>query len=124
MVFTHLPSNVLLTLVPLMPSLPLAAAALLARHLLSQMDVPTRQAYTMALVAADERAAAAGFTTSARAMAQSAAPVFSGLTLAHAASGLPFLLAGGLKIAYDLALYQRFRRVALPEELASPATQR
>src|SRR5207248_846478 len=67
MVFTHLPSNVMLTLVPLMPSFPLAAMALLLRHLLSQMDVPTRQAYTMALVAPDERSAAAGLTSSARA---------------------------------------------------------
>jgi MFS family permease len=115
MVLTHLPSNVLLLLVPFMPSFPLAAAALLARHLLSQMDVPTRQAYAMALVAPDERSAAAGFTTSARALAQSAAPVFSGFALAKAASGLPFFLAGGLKIVYDLALYFRFRGVTLAE---------
>jgi MFS family permease len=119
MVFTHLPSNLLLALVPLLPSLPLAAATLLARHLLSQMDVPTRQAYMMALVAPDERSAAAGFTTSARAMAQAVAPVFSGLTMARAAMGLPFFLAGGLKIAYDLALYFRFRGVSLPEESES-----
>jgi MFS family permease len=116
MVFTHLPSNVLLAVVPLLPSFPLAAAALLTRHLLSQMDVPTRQAYTMALVAPDERSAAAGFTTSARALAQAAAPVFSGFALARAVTGLPFFLAGGLKIAYDLALYFRFRRVLLPGE--------
>jgi MFS family permease len=115
MVFTHLPSNVLLALVPLMPSLPLAAALLLARHLLSQMDVPTRQAYTMALVAPDERSAAAGFTASARAIAQSAAPVFSGFTMASAATGLPFFISGGLKVIYDLALYFRFRGVELPE---------
>jgi MFS family permease len=118
MVFTHLPSNVMLTLVPLAPSFPLAAATLLARHLLSQMDVPTRQAYAMALVAPDERSAAAGFTTSARAMAQSAAPVLSGLAMARAATGLPFFLAGGLKIAYDLALFFTFRRVLLPGEAA------
>jgi MFS family permease len=116
MVFTHLPSNALLAIVPLLPSFPLAAVALLARHLLSQMDVPTRQAYTMALVAPDERSAAAGFTTSARAMAQAVAPVFSGFALARAATGLPFFLAGGLKIVYDVALYFRFRRVPLPEE--------
>jgi MFS family permease len=116
MVFTHLPSNILLAMVPLLPSFPLAAVALLARHLLSQMDVPTRQAYTMALVAPDERSAAAGFTTSARALAQAVAPVFSGFALARAATGLPFFLAGGLKIAYDLALYSRFRRVPLPGE--------
>jgi MFS family permease len=116
MVFTHLPSNVLLALVPLMPSLPLAGGLLLARHLLSQMDVPTRQAYTMALVAPDERAAAAGFTTSARAAAQAVAPLFTGFALARAATGLPFFLAGGLKVLYDLALYWRFRRVVLPDE--------
>jgi MFS family permease len=116
MVFSHLPSNVLLCLVPLAPSFPVAALLLLARHLLSQMDVPTRQAYTMALVAPDERPAAAGFTTSARGLAQAVAPVISGLALQRAASGAPFFLAGGLKIAYDLALYFRFRNVPLPEK--------
>jgi MFS family permease len=115
MVFTHLPSNVLLLLVPLMPSFPLAAALLLARHLLSQMDVPTRQAYTMALVAPEERPAAAGFTTSVRAIAQSCAPALSGLALKTAGSGLPFAIAGGLKILYDLSLYARFRNVPLGE---------
>ena len=116
MVFSHLPSNVLLCLVPLAPSFPLAATLLLARHLLSQMDVPTRQAYTMALVAPDERPAAAGFTTSARGLAQAVAPVITGVALQRAASGLPFFLAGGLKIAYDLALYFRFRNVKLPDK--------
>ena len=116
MVFSHLPSNVLLCLVPLAPSLPVAAALLLTRHLLSQMDVPTRQAYTVALVAPDERPAAAGFIVSARGIAQAIAPVISGLALSRAAIGLPFFLAGGLKIAYDLALYFRFRNVKLPGE--------
>jgi MFS family permease len=115
MVFTHLPSNVLLLLVPFMPSFGSAAAMLLARHLLSQMDVPTRQAYTMALVAPEERAAAAGLTVSVRALAQAAAPLFSGATMAAAATPLPFVLAGGLKIVYDLALFFRFRSVELPE---------
>jgi len=115
MVFSHLPSNVLLLVVPLAPSLPAAGAILLARHLLSQMDVPTRQAFTMALVAPDERAAAAGFATSARALAQAVAPVFSGIALGSAATGLPFFLAGGLKIVYDLGVYLRFREMALPE---------
>ena len=113
-VFTHIPSNVLLILVPLAPTFPVAAGLLLVRHLLSQMDVPTRQAYTMALVDADERAATAGFTASARGLAAAVAPVFTGIALARAASGLPFFLAGGLKIVYDLALYFRFRRVRLP----------
>ena len=121
MVFTHLPSNVLLILVPLAPSLPAAATLLLARHLLAQMDVPTRQAYAMALVAPDERAAAAGFTTSARSLAQALSPALTGFALARAATGLPFYLAGGLKIVYDLALYFRFRRLVLPaDEAAAP----
>jgi len=115
MVFSHLPSNVLLMLVPLMPSLGLAATVLLFRHVLSQMDVPTRQAYTMALVAPEERPAAAGLTSSARALAQSLGPVVSGLALSTAASGLPFVLAGGLKILYDLSLYQQFRSIRLDE---------
>jgi hypothetical protein len=116
MVFTHLPSNVLLLLVPLMPSFPLAALVLLARHVLSQMDVPTRQAYTMALVVADERAAAAGFTSSARALAQSLGPLCSGAVFRTAAMGLPFFLAGGLKILYDLLLYFRFRSIDVSSE--------
>ena len=116
MVFTHLPSNVLLLAVPFMPSFASAAAMLLARHLLSQMDVPTRQAYAVALVAPEERAAAAGLTVSVRALAQAAAPVFAGVSMAAAATPLPFLFAGGLKIVYDLALFFRFRfrRVPLP----------
>ena len=115
MVFTHLPSNVLLLAVPFMPSFGGAAAVLLARHVLSQMDVPTRQAYTMALVAPEERPAAAGLTASARALAQACAPVVSGLTMAAAATPLPFLLAGGLKIVYDLSLFFRFRSVPLDD---------
>ena len=115
MVFSHLPSNVLLLLVPLAGSFPVAAALLLARHVLSQMDVPTRQAYTMALVAPDERAAAAGFTTSARGLAQAVAPTVTGYALASAATGIPFFLAGGLKMVYDLTLYFRFRGVPLTD---------
>jgi predicted MFS family arabinose efflux permease len=111
MVFTHLPSNVLLLLVPFMPSFALAAVVLLLRHTLSQMDVPTRQAYTMALVAPEERPAASGITVSARALAQACAPALSGLTMTVAATPLPFLMAGGFKIIYDLALFFRFRSV-------------
>jgi hypothetical protein len=85
----------------------------LARHLLSQMDVPTRQAYTVALVAPEERAAAAGFTVSARALAQACAPAIAGATMAVAATPAPFVLAGGLKIVYDLCLFMRFRGVPL-----------
>ena len=116
MVFTHLPSNVLLMLVPFAPGFGIAVALLLTRHLLSQMDVPTRQAYTMALVEPDERPAAAGLAVSVRGLAQAVAPALTGWALAGAATGLPFLLAGGLKIVYDLALFARFRRVVLPSQ--------
>jgi MFS family permease len=114
MVSTHVLSNLLLASVAFMPSFPLAAAALLCRHLFSQMDVPTRQSYTMALVAPDERAPAGGLTTAARGLAQSVSPTLTGIALAHSAFGAPFLLAGGLKIVYDLSLFFRFRRVPLP----------
>jgi MFS family permease len=120
MVLTHLPSNVLLAMVPFMPSWPLAALVLLARHALSQMDVPTRQAYTMALVAPEERAAAAGLTNAVRPAAASLAPAISGLALETAATGLPFVLAGGLKVAYDILLWLVFRTVPLGRE-APPA---
>jgi MFS family permease len=116
MVFTHLPSNVLLVLVALMPNAGLAIAVLLLRSLLSQMDVPTRQSYTMAVVAPDERAAAAGITSVARSAAAAAAPAFAGATLAVPALGLPFLIAGSLKIVYDLAILATFRDIRPPEE--------
>ena len=110
MVFTHLPSNVLLMLVPLMPGLSLAVAVLLLRFSISQMDVPTRQSYTMAVVDPDERSAAAGITGVARTIGASLAPVFSGFFLANPLLlGLPFFISGGLKIVYDLALYRSFR---------------
>ncbi len=97
MVFTHLPSNILLALVPLAPSWPAAAAVLMGRHLLSQMDVPVRRAYIMALVEPEERAAAAGLTNGARNLAPAVAPALSGLALQTGAAGLPFLLAGASK---------------------------
>ncbi len=117
MVFTHLPSNALLLLVPLMPTLPLAAAVLLLRFSISQMDVPTRQSYTMAVVAPGERTAAAGVTGIARTVGASLAPLLAGPLYASAAlAGLPFFLAGGLKIAYDLLLWRSFRKLRPPEE--------
>ena len=119
MVFTHLPSNLLLLLVPFMPSAQTAIVVLLLRHLLSQMDVPTRQSYTMAVVEPGERAAAAGVLSVARNAGASIAPLFAGATLAVPALGLPFLLAGGLKIVYDIWIYLEFRGVKPPEE-ASP----
>ncbi|HEU4920629.1 MAG TPA: MFS transporter [Candidatus Limnocylindrales bacterium] len=118
MVGTHLPSNVLLILVPLMPSLPLAVGVLLARFAISQMDVPTRQSYTMAVVHPDERSAAAGLTGMARSAGAALAPLFAVPLLAVPVlgGGLPFVVAGGLKIVYDLALWQRFRALRAPDE--------
>ncbi len=110
MVFTHLPSNVLLVLVPLMPTMGAAMTLLLARFAISQMDVPTRQSYTMAVVAPDERAAAAGVTGIARSLGAGLAPVIGGAFLLSG-SGAPFFVAGGLKIVYDLMLYRAFRRL-------------
>jgi MFS family permease len=117
MVFTHLPSNILLILVPLMPTLPLAIAVLLQRFSISQMDVPTRQSYTMAIVRPEERSAAAGVAGVARTVGASIAPVFVGLMFARPALiSLPFFIAGALKIAYDLLLYREFSTVQPPEE--------
>lgn len=117
MVFTHIPSNVLLMLVPLMPSLPLAIILLLLRFSISQMDVPTRQSYTMAVVDPDERSAASGVTTIARSVGSAISPALTGLLLASPALlSVPFLASGGLKIVYDLLLYREFRSVKPPEE--------
>ncbi len=117
MVFTHIPSNVLLCLVPLMPTLPLAIGVLLLRFSISQMDVPTRQSYTMAVVAPDERSAASGVTAIARSVGASLSPALSGLFLATPSLiGAPFLIAGGLKVVYDLLLYRSFRELEPPDE--------
>ena len=117
MVFTHLPSNVLLILVPLMPNLPLAILVLLARFSISQMDVPTRQSYVMAVVDPDERSAAAGVTGIARTTGAAVSPLISGPLIASGGlAGIPFILAGGLKIVYDVALWRAFRTVKAPEE--------
>jgi MFS family permease len=121
MVFTHVPSNALLMLVPLMPNLPLSVAVLLMRFSISQMDVPTRQSYTMALVSPDERSASAGITTIARTVGASPSPFFTGLLMGSPALlSFPFFLAGGLKIVYDLMLYLSFRGIKPPEEKAHP----
>lgn len=121
MVFTHLPSNFLLLLVPFMPNVEWAVAVLLLRHLLSQMDVPTRQSYTMAVVEPDERAASAGVLSVARNGGAAVAPLFTGALLASPALGMPFLLAGGLKIVYDFWIFSVFRHVKPPEEQTPPA---
>ena len=117
MVFTHLPSNILLILVPLMPNLALAIAVLLLRFSLSQMDVPTRQSYVMAVVEPGERSAAAGVTGIARTTGASLSPILSAPLVATAGlASLPFFLAGGLKIAYDLLLYRAFTSGKAPDE--------
>jgi MFS family permease len=125
MVFTHLPSNILLMLVPLMPTLPLAIALLLLRFSISQMDVPTRQSYVAAVVEPDERSAAAGVTGVARTIGASLAPMFTGLMLGSPAlASLPFLISGSLKIVYDIALYRGFRSIKPEEEVKDSASQR
>jgi MFS family permease len=125
MVFTHLPSNLLLILVPFMPTFPLALGALVARSGLSQMDVPTRQAYTMELVPDRERAATAGLLAGSRSVAQSAGPFPAVALQADGLLAVPFVLAGSLKTAYDLVLWRRFRHEALPPDAgagSAPAT--
>jgi MFS family permease len=117
MVVTHLPSNILLILVPLMPNLTLAVLVLLARFSISQMDVPTRQSYVMAVVSPEERSAAAGITGVARTTGAAISPLFVGFLFArHSLISLPFFIAGGLKIVYDLLLYRAFVAVQPPEE--------
>lgn len=117
MVFTHIPSNILLILVPLMPTLPLAVAVLLLRFSISQMDVPTRQSYTMAVVSPDERSAASGVTAIARSVGAAVSPALTGLLFGiPVLFNVPFFLCGGLKIIYDLLLYREFRAIKPPEE--------
>jgi MFS family permease len=116
MVYTHLPSNVLLLLVPLMPTVPLALAFLFARSALSQMDVPTRNSYVMAVVPPPERPAAASVTAVPRSLASAASPLLSGYLLGVSAFGWPLVLAGVLKGTYDLLLLRMFARVKPPEE--------
>jgi MFS family permease len=119
MVATHVPSNLLLILVPLMPTLPLAVVVLLARFTISQMEVPTRQSYLMAVVSPEERSAAAGIAVVARTIGASISPLFAGFMFARPALiNLPFLIAGTLKRAsYDLLLYRTFVSVQPPEEI-------
>jgi predicted MFS family arabinose efflux permease len=111
MVFTHLPSNVLLILVPFMPTLPLAIAMLLARFAISQMDVPARQAYVVGVVGPAERTAAASYTNTARYVVRPGGALLGGYVTDAVALSWPFVFAGGLKIVYDLILLATFRRV-------------
>ena len=117
MVFTHVPSNILLILVPLMPNLPLAITMLLLRFSISQMDVPTRQSYTMAVVLPDERAAAAGVTAIARSVGAAISPSITGVLLSvPSLISVPFFFCGGLKLIYDMLLYRSFKQIKPPEE--------
>jgi len=122
MVFTHLPSNILLLLVPFSPNLTWAIGLLLARFALSQMDVPVRQAYVMSIVAPAERAGAVAMTGAVRGVAQSFGPVLAGLAIGAASFGLPFFVGGGLKIVYDIALFGRFRNRGTTPDSSRPIT--
>jgi len=117
MVYTHIPSNILLILVPLMPTLSWAVLMLLLRFSISQMDVPTRQSYTMAVVDPDERSAAAGVTGVARTTGAAISPSITGALMSYPLLlNVPFYLAGGLKIIYDVLLYRSFKAIKPPEE--------
>jgi predicted MFS family arabinose efflux permease len=113
MVFTHLPSNVLLAVIPLARNLPTAVALLLGRFAMSQMDVPPRQAYVVAVVSPTERTAAAAYTNGARYAARPAGPLVTGALIQASLPGVPFVIAGALKAAYDLGFWRTFRRVPL-----------
>lgn len=109
MVFTHLPSNLLLLVVPFSPNLGAAVALLLARFALSQMDVPARQAYIVSIVPPGERAGAVAMTGAVRGVAMSFGPALAGVAIGAASFGLPFFAGGGLKAVYDMALYAGYR---------------
>jgi MFS family permease len=121
MVFTHIPSSICLILAAFAPSLTMVVALLLVRSALSQMDVPTRTSYVMAVVTPAERTAAASVTAVPRSLASSLSPALSGVLLATSFSGLPLVICGGLKIVYDLALLASFRHIKPPEERAADA---
>lgn len=124
MVFTHLPANVALCAVPFVPEAWQAIALLLVRALLSQMDVPTRTSYVMAVVTAPERPAAASLTAVPRSLASAASPMLAGWLLSAASFAWPLLLAGLMKIAYDLTLLVLFRHVRPPEEGRPPEEEK
>ena len=116
MVFTHIPANVCLMLAALAPSLPLALLLLSVRAALSQMDVPTRSAYVMAVVTPAERPAAASFTAVPRSLAAALSPALSGALLATGWLAAPLIACGALKIAYDLSLWRACRGDQLGDE--------
>jgi MFS family permease len=120
MVFTHLPSNVLLILVAFSPNLAVAVTLLILRFSISQMDVPTRQAYVASIVPAAERAGALAVTGAVRGVAQAIGPAIAGIAIQSAAYGLPFIVAGTLKIGYDLGLYAAFVKRPAEHEVTEP----
>ena len=124
MVFTHIPANLCLAAIPFVDSLGVVVVLLLIRGLLSQMDVPTRSSYVMAIVLPEERPAAASITTVPRSLASAAGPVIAGVMLGASPFGWPLVAAGGIKIAYDLALLATFRKVRPPEEGEASACAR
>jgi MFS family permease len=119
MVFTHIPSSLCIIAVPFVPQLGIVLALLLLRAALSQMDVPTRSSYVMAVVTPEERAAAASLTAVPRSLASAASPVLAGWLMTVSAFAWPFLIGGALKIVYDLLLLAMFRSVKPREETAS-----
>jgi len=116
MVYTHIPSNLLLAAIPFVASAPIAVGLLLSRQSLSQMDVPTRQSYLMSVIPETDRTPAAGFTNVSRSVAQTFSPSLAGYAIATLWLGAPFVIAGGLKLAYDLSLYKIFHRLKPPQE--------
>ncbi len=116
MVYTHIPSNLLLAIIPFVSSAPIAVGLLLSRQSLSQMDVPTRQSYLMSVVPETDRTPAAGFTNVSRSIAQTFSPSIAGYAIATLWLGSPFVIAGALKVGYDLALYKIFHKLKPPQE--------
>jgi len=116
MVFTHIPSNILLIMVAFAPTFSLAIAFYLTRMALSQMDVPTRQSYIVSVVKEEERTAAAGITNTARNVAQAISPSLTGIVIQSLSLAGPFIIAGLIKIAYDIAIYLNFSKIKPPEE--------
>ncbi len=116
MVFTHIPSNLLLILLAFAPTFPIAIGIYLARMSLSQMDVPTRQSYIVAVVNEDERIAAAGITNTSRNIAQAVSPSLAGAIIQSLSLSAPFVVGGLLKIVYDIGIYVNFRKIKPPEE--------
>ena len=117
MVFTHIPSNVLLILVAFAPTFHLALGLYLARMSLSQMDVPTRQAYIVAVVEENERTAAAGITNTSRNIAQSISPSITGAIIQSLWFSAPFVIGGMLKIVYDIGIFVNFRKIKPSHEI-------